>query len=232
MPDDLPPKRRISIVLLVLGFVILVPLWVVFGGEQESRTVLFWLFVAMAAGLVMAGVGGTFSLGAGKRKITGGGVAVFLVIFMGGAFKDGAMSLGLGPKVDPTPPPSGPPGPETGPTPGTGDTDPRMVKGASVAPPPPPSPPNPSEWFCLCYTSVDGQGHRLPTTACRPTPAQCERLARRVQTGTRELVKDSVSRACTRIEGIHPADGLGGAGGWANSAHPGSWVSTGQCWIR
>ena len=69
------------------------------------------------------------------------------------------------------------------------------------------------------------------TAVGRPTAVACQKLEKRVKTGSKSIVAGSLSRRCTHVTGVHPEKTLGGTDLWLPSAHSGSfWTPTG-CWL-
>lgn len=88
-----------------------------------------------------------------------------------------------------------------------------------------------SEWHCVCYEHHTAPDETRVETACRPTKDACSALAEKIRRRRGGYFFGEQPQYCTRVEGVHPRDGLGGLGSWKSSRKAGSWVFNGQCML-
>lgn len=88
-----------------------------------------------------------------------------------------------------------------------------------------------TSWWCICYRESAGLASR-PVTACRPTSAECESLARAVRRGSDTIVARSAQTGCEAVAGTYPWERLGDREQWSRSQKKGSWVRDGRCLLR
>ena len=83
-------------------------------------------------------------------------------------------------------------------------------------------------WQCLCYQERL-KGEVVEATACRATRAGCQRLEKRVKTGSKSLVRGSLKVPCKAVKGAHPAEALGSAQQWRASKKAGAFWTPHGC---
>ena len=89
----------------------------------------------------------------------------------------------------------------------------------------------PMTWYCLCYKEKI-RGVPQKSTACRRSYSDCDKLERKIERGTRILVKGSQT-SCMPIVGSHPSDGSNQDRTlWQESKRAASWWSPNGCLIH